>query len=944
MRKVATFIFSLTLIFSLASSLQSFDNNKENYDRVRGEFIPYTVENVSSGKLKGGHDTLTVEGMLLKEMVHKQTDPDGGTNFRNKMVREALPHLRTGAHDEDTSKLFNFYLQDPPIGPNGWGDFFQHFYNPETGKGFKGTFGSAPDRAVNYFIEILKKVGCGPNAINNISENDKKKIYDYFGRILHLLQDMGNPAHTRDDLHVFTKTFEDYVRDHWSEIVNSENFKEEVTPEKYLQGNYGNLPNTYYSVFYPEEFIKTLAEISKNYYTDGLGEMTDDQVKANTSRLIPETIKYTAGYINAIYQMMSGGIPNLEGFDCNRPPDPPSPANDHPDDRFDVSDEFYWEKEFGLSELDLTNFLLRVGIKKGKVGLWYKKRFMELFINGRTKYKDASQEIKNAIESEFHAMGRKLEERRGQAESEWKGAPDIALFTNGFYKPSISLMLKIGEPVSFQNIDFDPQIVRDHPVMLIPTGGFYGLKNSNMVKALLEEYVKNGGILVALTQQLGRDWGLLPTPIDPDVGERKPVTGYGYQEDQSCQYNSVYIDTYHPMLSVFSTFTGNIGVDGYFTSYPENSTVLLRRVSNGQPAMIMYPFGKGHVIATTLYTDFALTHHQANQTEINFIQNIISWAKKPQELMDVRPGEIVNLNLDVTNFTDVDTTSIKITILDPSRKIVNEMTQNISIGANQSLTIPFTYTSSITSTLGIYHIDYTLLDAQGNIIQPQAETDSGRFALSKPPKTKAQIDRITFSIQSDAEHYVLGDAVTFTILAFNSSDVEKTITAKFGGQSRVLTVPAKGTSSFVYLKTAQSDYYHWGQWWGMEWVSFYEETKMIGASMKLYRVYPKSADFSIQTDKILYKRGETITINASIKNNIPLSWQTTVKIAGWGSPMGRIFEEIKTVVLPASGTILITTRFTLSSMISVGTLSISVALENDTRLAHTNIEIVERSE
>ncbi len=54
--------------------------------------------------------------------------------------------------------------------------------------------------------------------------------------------------------------------------------------------------------------------------------------------------------------------------------------------------------------------------------------------------------------------------------------------------------------------------MRDHPVMLVPTGGFYGLKNSTTVKALLDEYVKNGGTLVLFTQQHGYDWDLLPVP------------------------------------------------------------------------------------------------------------------------------------------------------------------------------------------------------------------------------------------------------------------------------------------------------------------------------------------------------------------------------------------------------------------------------------------------
>ena len=168
------------------------------------------------------------------------------------------------------------------------------------------------------------------------------------------------------------------------------------------------------------------------------------------------------------------GICDGEGG-AGAPPEPTSPARDHPDDRFDVSDEFYWEKEFKLSDAELTDFYLRTAIKKGKIGVWYKKRFMELFFLGRAMREDTPQEVKDSLEAQFEAVKNKLEQRKNLAESDWKGSPDIALFANGFYNPSTSLMLKIGEPVSFEKIDFNPEIVKDHPVMLVPTGGFYGL-------------------------------------------------------------------------------------------------------------------------------------------------------------------------------------------------------------------------------------------------------------------------------------------------------------------------------------------------------------------------------------------------------------------------------------------------------------------------------------
>jgi len=49
--------------------------------------------------------------------------------------------------------------------------------------------------------------------------------------------------------------------------------------------------------------------------------------------------------------------------------------------------------------------------------------------------------------------------------------------------------------------------------------------------------------------------------------------------------------------------------------YPGNSSILLRRRVNGQPAAIMYPYGQGYVIATTFYTDVASGMSHASEEE-----------------------------------------------------------------------------------------------------------------------------------------------------------------------------------------------------------------------------------------------------------------------------------------------------------------------------------------
>jgi hypothetical protein len=71
-KRLFVICFPLILIFSLVSLSEGFDNNKENFDPLTKEPITYTPENVNSGRIKGGHDSITNEGMLLKKEVHKE--------------------------------------------------------------------------------------------------------------------------------------------------------------------------------------------------------------------------------------------------------------------------------------------------------------------------------------------------------------------------------------------------------------------------------------------------------------------------------------------------------------------------------------------------------------------------------------------------------------------------------------------------------------------------------------------------------------------------------------------------------------------------------------------------------------------------------------------------------------------------------------------------------
>ncbi len=165
---------------------------------------------------------------------------------------------------------------------------------------------------------------------------------------------------------------------------------------------------------------------------------------------------------------------------------------------------------------------------------------------------------------------------------------------------------------------------------------------------------------------------------------------------------------------------------------------MLRRTANGQPAMIMYDHGAGKVIVTTMYSDWAYGHGQASAEEIALVRDMIAWAKRPATMPEAKPGGAVSLTVSVVNNTGVDAASVRLIVLDPNRNVMAEQTVGASIAAGQGATVPFTYTVPAIippnpplgkGGVGIYHVDYTLIDAAGNLIQPRAETESGRLAV-----------------------------------------------------------------------------------------------------------------------------------------------------------------------------------------------------------------------
>lgn len=233
--------------------------------------------------------------------------------------------------------------------------------------------------------------------------------------------------------------------------------------------------------------------------------------------------------------------------------------------------------------------------------------------------------------------------------------PNAVTFQNGYAKELTSFIDAYKKvEVKTDAASTALQLINSTPLLIIPSGGLYGYENSAFFKATLAEFVKQGATLIVFAQQHGYDFSILPTP------DGKPLAAYGWVEDQNCFTNAVSIETWHQMLSGQSRSTPTVNVDGYFTSWPENATVLLRRTANGQPALLMYELGQGRVIVTSMYSDWAYGHGQASQEEIALVRDLLSWAKKPAQLPELRQGEPLTLPVTLLNSTSTDAALVRL--------------------------------------------------------------------------------------------------------------------------------------------------------------------------------------------------------------------------------------------------------------------------------------------
>ncbi len=767
-------------------------------------------------------------------------------------------------------------------------NLLHHFYDPTA-----IYLCSGEDRSTSVYFTSCALPNAKDYAISYYDLARKNNDWSGLGKALHLLQDVSVPSHVHRNLsgiHLIQSTitkkgYEWWVSDNW--ITDLSTFNETGYLDKIF-----NIPQFKYRIMAGDMagFMDTMSE--QTYFggypwDSAFSTISDYEAEYTAKLLIPMSIRMSGGLLERFYRDTTPPQSNNTG-----------PGGGHADDNFDVS-----SRRIELEQLDVTkqawkDLYGRTGIKKGYNGLFLEKAITESYAKMAATTTEADYSL--AAQQFDLVTGRAQKEVKHSFEDTYYASADVALLSDAFVDNAAELLLKrLKEPIREVKETLNPAVLlKNQPVLLVPSGALTGFNDSPMLKASLDEYVKQGGTLIVLSQKHGYDYASIPTP------DGRPITGYGWEEDQNCFADSVAIESWHQMLSGQSRSTPTLNVDGYFTGYPANSTILLRRTANGQPALLMYEHGLGRVVVTSMYSDWAYGHGQASQEEIGLMRDILSWAKKPATLPEIKPGESITVPVTLTNSTATDASSIKLQIWNPDRStLLLEQAVSTSLPAGQSAINTVTWQAPSNGALGIYHIDYLLLDVTNTIIQPQAETDSGRFAVSNPPQVGTVKKDIWLSITSPNQEVFFNEPFVYTFHIFNNTATTRNLTLKtvLPHTGRTHERPVTATANGETTISGSDPFIDYNMFETLHAYLYDENNVQIGSYMLSFKgVFPQ-VSVTTATVKSRYSRGETVDLGISLGNSRSLATTVKLKVTVTDPANSIFFSNTTDVILPASG-------------------------------------------
>ncbi len=562
---------------------------------------------------------------------------------------------------------------------------------------------------------------------------------------------------------------------------------------------------------------------------------------------------------------------------------PENPGNDHPDDSLDVP------RLTLTKELDFYT-LLREGLKKNiseAVDLLELASYQAMLSNLSIENISAYRSLASQVTKLYIRLSSNLKFLNDLMEK----APAVAIFRKGFYSGAENILKKAKIPYKLVDENFDPvKLVKYQKILILPSGSLFGMQ-SDAFKEKLKLYLEKGGDIIVFDQQYGDHFSVIPGGLN----------GYGWAQDQMCHANSLYAAQDHPILSTVQSNLITEDVDGYFETYPPNSIVLMRRTKNDFPAMVLYSYGKGHVLATTLYSDWK-SQNYVSTFMMKILRDAIAYFELNEDIYEIGVGRAwyglvlggpYTIPINVTNPTNVTADSVKFRILTPSGNLRSEITLNETIQPGETKTVNVTLSAKDFGSvvLGIWTVDYTLLSG-GNKIYTKYDAKGISMNIyynSDEYFNYKGGNKYLIWATAEKEKVLFGEKVRITFHIINKDS--KTLTGQLGigdhiNGWRVLEVknvtvaPGEykkyyfevypyvdagnypGLTYYMGLYTDKSPYEGAGNFWDAR----------FSAEKGFYIIRP-NLKLASSIDKKEYAPGETITVHVNITNNDEIDWR-----------------------------------------------------------------------
>lgn len=353
------------------------------------------------------------------------------------------------------------------------------------------------------------------------------------------------------------------------------------------------------------------------------------------------------------------------------------------------------------------------------------------------------------------------------------GPTKVAIFKSGYAVELSDMLATFGEAADYiLPENFSPALVSTYPILLIPSAGLANQTNNAGLREKLTEYVENGGNLIIMTQPTDECYQLLPDKVE----------SLGYFQDKACYWSTAGIRKYTPALAGQSDDRLDGTADGVIISWPENAETWLYRLKNNFPALIAYQCGQGRVVVSNYYSDYAHGHSQLNRDEKALIRDLLSWGRDFGEVPEVKPGESLQIAVPAhyaVGGMEASVAQVRLILRNPDRKIFGTQEIPLEITAGETENVSFDFNdvdqSLSKNSLGIWWLNYELLDMNGNVVQ--AEREGQRVALSKELKGTTQ-KNFAVTVDAPVTTALEGTKIPFKVITRNDGDSTQNLTLK----------------------------------------------------------------------------------------------------------------------------------------------------------------------